>query len=112
MTPSSRSLRLICLLLSAGPFLLCGSNHAAAQELHVNLRLQSGGSDSDYPGCDGRSFAFLGASVEVGNPLFVELLAESMGAGGADCGTVIRAPDGTFASVIESEPTWRYGVGV
>src|SRR5262245_48664760 len=102
MTSGSRSLRLVCLLLAVGPFLLCGLDHAAAQELHANLRMQYGGSDSDYPGCFGRVFIFAGGSLEIGNPLFVELLGERMGAGGADCLTVItlEVPDGTFASAI------------
>jgi hypothetical protein len=85
-----------------------------AQELHANFRVQVGGTDGEYPGCNGRMLAFLGASLEIGQPLFLEILGEKMGAGGEDClpGRHSANPDRPFASAIITEPTSRASLGV
>jgi hypothetical protein len=102
-------MRVICLAA-----LLAHVGIANAQEVHANLRLGVGGTDTRYPGCNGRMLSFFGPSLEIGAPFFVELLAEKMDTGGEDClpGIITNDPDQPFASAVLTEPGWRAGIGL
>lgn len=58
--------------------------------------------------------AFVGGSIEVGQPLFFEVLGEMMGAGGDDClpGRPSSDQGQPFTFAIITDPTSRVGIGV
>jgi hypothetical protein len=107
-----RTLRLVyCSLLA---FVACPTS-TPAQVVRVNLHLQMGGTDRNYPGCNGTMFAHAGAAVELGHPLLVEFLGEVMSAGSLDqCLPVAppTEPGGESGDLIINDPNWRVGVGV
>ena len=58
--------------------------------------------------------AFIGGSIEVGQPLFLEVLGDLMGAGGDDClpGRLSSVDDQAFTPAILTEPSSRVGIGI
>ena len=78
---------------------------------HVAAQFELGGSDADYRSCNGALFIFVGGSVEIGSPHFVEIAVDRMEAGGEGCAPAIVTAGGESITPRALSPRARYSMG-